>query len=157
MIQQPPLRASSQIDRCGDNPGVLLGSAHQLSPFPRCLQLQHPELNSAGHSRMTNRAWLRYSELSLCFFLQLVSAMMDLQLLYIWFWTHNPIIDFPPFMQVFSHRLGQICLSIAIDPRSRPHCSHTVGGLSLSQKYQTRTFLKHSVRQQPVLPLLKQR
>lgn len=46
-----------------------------------------------------------YPHLS-CFFLQLISAIIDLQLLYILFQSYNLLMDFPLFMQVFSYSLG---------------------------------------------------
>lgn len=87
---------------------------------------------------------VKLSSVTLCFFLCLVSAMTELQLLYNWVWSYHSIPDFFPFYASVFSLTGRIRPPVATDQ----HRIHLITGFSLGQENWSRDFLKQIVRYQ---------
>lgn len=147
MTQQPTLGQALKLPSVLTTQSSLMGPPHLLSTFPIC-QLKYLELNLVGHTGMTNCALVKLFPVALCFFLHLVSAMTDLQLLYNWFWSYSPIPDsFPFYASVFS-LTGRTRPPVATDQ----HRIHLITGFSLGQENWSRDFPKHNIRYQLLHP-----
>lgn len=98
MPQQPTLEQALKLPSVLTTQWGLVRPSHQLSTSPVCLQFKHLEMNSVGHTGMTNHAWPSYSLLSCASFSSSYTfcfgAIITLQISF-------------PFTQGFSHSLGR--------------------------------------------------